>query len=125
MEVTFDDKKLELPVIYFHPGETLEEKLQEMGFSYSEFSKISGLAEDKIKRLTACKMDIDAEIAEILYKSTKIPASMWLKMQESFNLYKLQKLADMLLKNLKRHETAYEVKRQKVRQTINKMAALV
>ena len=118
-------KKTFEPAVYFHPGETLEEKLQEMGLSYSEFSKISGLSEDKIKRITACKTDIDEETAEILYKSTKIPVSMWLKMQESFNLYKLQKLAGMLLKNLQKHETAYEVKRQKVRQTINKMAALV
>ena len=113
------------PVIYFHPGEFLKEKIQEMELTEGEFSKLCGISENKIKLICACKADVDEPTALALEKATTIPVYMWLKFQESFNIYKLQKLADMLLKNLKRNETSYEVKQQKVRQAINKMAAFV
>lgn len=87
MNVTFSDK--DLPFICYHPGETLSEKLQEMGLSNTEFSEISGLTVEKIRKITAGENDIDEPTAVILEKYTQIPAKFWLKLQENHNLYKL------------------------------------
>ena len=65
------EKELKL-AIYFHPGETLEEKLQEMGLTNVEFAKVSGLDIDIVNGIVACKTDVNPKYAAILEKYTQI-----------------------------------------------------
>ncbi|MCR5453631.1 MAG: XRE family transcriptional regulator, partial [Bacteroidales bacterium] len=71
------ETKLKLAV-YFHPGETLEEKLQEMGLSNLEFAQVTGLDIDTVKGIVSCKIDITDAMAKRLEKGTQIPAYLWL-----------------------------------------------
>lgn len=112
------------PAVYFHPGVFLEEKLQEMNISVAEFAKTSSIDESKVKRIVEGKSDIDVSTAEILEKYTEVPKYFWMKVQEKYNIYKLQKLAGTLLSTLKKNGP-YEDKRQRVRLTVSKMVAMV
>ncbi|MBQ3656085.1 MAG: hypothetical protein II956_04445 [Bacteroidales bacterium] len=109
------------PFIYFHPGEILSEKMDEMEVSVDEFSKISGLEISEIKRIKACKADINPVNAASLEKATQIPAAFWLKAQENYNMFLIKKLVETLTRNLK-SVSAYDVKKQKIRQTIQKLS---
>ena len=109
------------PFVCYHPGETLREKLDEMGLTDAEFAKVSGLTVDNVRKITSCKMDIDATTAAVLEKYTQIPATFWLKLQENHNLYKLDQLTSSLAKEI-RHNGANKM--QKIRRTIEKLSKI-
>lgn len=109
------------PFVCYHPGETLREKLDEMGLTDAEFAKVSGLTVDDVRKITSCKMDIDDTIATVLEKYTQIPATFWLKLQENHNLYKLDQLSSSLVKEI-RHNGANKM--QKIRRTIEKLSKI-
>ncbi|MBQ3657420.1 MAG: hypothetical protein II956_11335 [Bacteroidales bacterium] len=90
------------PTQAFHPGETLEEKLQEMGLSNAEFADVTGLNIDIINGIISCKIDVDKKIAEILERCTQIPADFWLNKQENFNRYRMEKLAKTLVSDIRK-----------------------
>ncbi len=91
-----------MPTEAFHPGETLEEKLQEMGLSYIEFSTVSGLDIDTVKGIVSCKIDVNPKIAKILERYTQIPQDFWLNKQETFNRYRMEKLAKSLVNDMRK-----------------------
>jgi plasmid maintenance system antidote protein VapI len=91
-----------VPTEAFHPGETLEEKLQEMGLSYIEFSTVSGLDIDTVKGIVSCKIDVNPKIAKILERYTQIPQDFWLNKQETFNRYRMEKLAKSLVNDMRK-----------------------
>ncbi|MBQ9214973.1 MAG: hypothetical protein IJ150_13710 [Bacteroidales bacterium] len=95
------EKDLKLAV-YFHPGETLGEKLQEMGLSSLEFSEVTGLDIDTVRGIISCKIDVDKKLAEFLEKGTQIPAHLWLRQQKTFNRYRMEKLAKSLVNDMKK-----------------------
>jgi len=111
------------PVIFFHPGETLSEKMEEMQISEKDFAAISGISENKIKLINACKADVDEPTAIALEKATKIPTHFWLKLQEDFNIYRMKLLVEQLNKSILR-PMEYNTKRDKIRKTVKKMAKL-
>jgi len=113
--------KIVKPVICFHPGETLKEKLEEMGISNKEFAEITKISEENIALITSCKLDIDEKIAALLEKGTGIPACFWLKKQEKFNFYNLNRLAQSVVNDAKNYDLT---KMPRIRQTINKMSKL-
>ncbi|MBR4677974.1 MAG: hypothetical protein IKO99_08220 [Bacteroidales bacterium] len=113
--------KIVKPVVCFHPGETLKEKLQEMGISNKEFAAITSINEEDVILITNCKLDINENIALALEKGTGIPKSFWLKKQEKFNFYCLNKLAQSIVNDVKNYD--FE-KKPRIRQTINKMSKL-
>lgn len=72
---------------YFHPGEDLEEKLQEMGISITDFSTLSNLPESIVRDIIKGEASITADIAIALEYTTQIPAYMWLRAQHDYDEY--------------------------------------
>ena len=70
-----------------HPGETLKEKLDEMGMSYSEFANLSGTPENIIIAIIKEESSITPDIAVQFEKVTKIPATFWMNHQKSYDEY--------------------------------------
>lgn len=80
----FDPNKL---AAVCHPGEILEEKLQELGMSVKEFSIRVSKPEKTIIAVIKGKSSITPDMAVAFEMVTKIPAHMWLKHQRSFDEY--------------------------------------
>lgn len=80
----FDTSRL--PVVY-HPGETLEEKLQEMGMSVKEFATRVSKPEKTVIAVLKGKSSITPDMAIAFELVTKIPAHMWLNLQKNFDEY--------------------------------------
>lgn len=78
----FDPAKL--PVVY-HPGEILEEKLQEMGMGIKEFATRVSKPEKTIIAVIKGKSSITPDMAVAFEMVTKIPAKMWLRHQKSYD----------------------------------------
>jgi HTH-type transcriptional regulator / antitoxin HigA len=109
VKITFDDKKLEKlandykkcqkqqhmatkenqyhPQIAFHPGETLAEKLDELGMGPKEFAVRSGKPEKTVIAILKGKSSITPEMAVQFEHVLKIPAHFWLNMQRTYDEY--------------------------------------
>ncbi len=92
----FDPAKL--PVVY-HPGETLEEKLQEMGMGVKEFATRVSKPEKTIIAVLKGKSSITPDMAVAFEMVTKIPAHMWLSHQKSYDEFIARKKREKLLKD--------------------------
>lgn len=68
-----------------HPGETLEEKLQEMGMGPKEFSIRTGKPEKTIFAIINGDSNITADMAVLFESVTKIPAHFWLNSQRHYD----------------------------------------
>lgn len=90
------------PAMFFHPGETLSEKLQEMGLTNMEFSKATGLDVSIVNGITNCTIDVDSKTAEILERGTNIPKDFWLKKQNNFNRYRIETILKQLTRDVKK-----------------------
>ncbi len=73
------------PQIAFHPGETLEEKLAELGMGPKEFAVRTGKPEKTIIAIQKGKSSITPEMAVQFEHVLKIPAHFWLNMQRSYD----------------------------------------
>lgn len=78
----FDPSKL--PVVY-HPGDTLYEKLQEMGMEVKEFAMKVYIPEEVIISVIKGHSSITPKMAETFEMATKIPTGMWLRHQKSYD----------------------------------------
>lgn len=78
----FDPAKL--PVVY-HPGETLDEKLQELGMGVKEFATRVSKPEKTIIAVLKGKSSITPDMAVAFEMVTKIPAHVWLRHQKSYD----------------------------------------
>ncbi|MBR4325809.1 MAG: hypothetical protein IKP73_09830 [Bacteroidales bacterium] len=110
------------PAVYFHPGVFLTEKLQEMEMSEKQFAEISGLPEKTITLINSEKMDIDSSTAATLEKATRIPATLWLKLQENYNIYRFKKMAFTLFKGLTYDN--YPKQTTKIHRTLKRMTKM-
>ncbi len=113
--------KIVKPTVCFHPGETLKEKLQEMGLSFKEFADITTIPEKEIRLITSCKSDIDEPTAVLLERGTGIPVFFWLRKQEKYNFYRLSRLAQSVVNDARNYD--FE-KKAKIQKTIHKMSQL-
>lgn len=75
------------PQIAFHPGETIEEKLEELGMGPKEFAVRTGKPEKTIIALIKGKSAITPEMAVLFEHVLKIPAHFWLNMQRNYEEY--------------------------------------
>ncbi len=91
----FDPAKL--PVV-FHPGETLDEKLQEMGMGVKEFATRVSKPEKTIIAVIKGKSSITPDMAVAFEMVTKIPADMWLRHQKSYDEFIARKRREKSLK---------------------------
>lgn len=76
-----------IPQSYPHPGETLEEKLQEIGMGPKEFAIRTGKPEKTIFAIIKGESNITADMAVQFESVTKIPASFWLNSQRLYDEY--------------------------------------
>lgn len=74
-----------VPPMAFHPGDTLAEKLQEMGLSANDCAVRGGLSVDIVNAVLAQTLDVTDSTALALEKVTEIPAYLWLRMQKVYN----------------------------------------
>lgn len=97
----FDPHKL--PIVY-PPGETLEEKLQEMDMSVRQFSALTNIPENTVMSIIQGDCVITPEMAVSFENVTKIPTYLWLRLQESYDEFRSRSkpsYSDRLRKNLK------------------------
>lgn len=73
------------PQIVFHPGETLAEKLEEMGMSPKKFALQSRVPEKVVLSILKCVIGVTPDMAERFEKVLKIPAHFWMNKQRSFD----------------------------------------
>ncbi len=95
-EVFFDPANL--PMVY-HPGETLEEKLQEMGMSVKEFATRVSKPEKTIIAVLKGKSSITPDMAVAFEMVTRIPAHMWLRHQKSYDEFIARKKREKTLQD--------------------------
>lgn len=75
------------PQIAFHPGETLTEKLEELGMGPKEFAIRTGKPEKTVIAILKGKSRITPEMAVQFEHVVKIPAHFWLNMQRTYDEY--------------------------------------
>jgi HTH-type transcriptional regulator/antitoxin HigA len=84
------------PSIVFHPGETLQEKLEEMEMGPKEFALRSGKPEKTIIAVLNGESSITPDMAVQFENVTKIPANFWMNHQRSYDEFiarqKMQKV---------------------------------
>ena len=68
------------PPIVFHPGETLEEKLEELGMDARALAEETGMSVAKVNGFLNGAVDVSADTAVRLEKALGITARFWLKM---------------------------------------------
>lgn len=73
------------PQIAFHPGDTLAEKLEELGMGPKEFAIRTGKPEKTVIAILKSKSSITPEMAVQFEHVLKIPAHFWLNMQRNFD----------------------------------------
>jgi addiction module HigA family antidote len=71
----------------FHPGETLREKLEELGMSFKDFATEAGLGEHEVLSIINFELDIDQAIAQKFESVLGIPEHFWLNKQKRYNKY--------------------------------------
>ena len=73
------------PQVRFHPGETLGEKLEEMGVSINVFAESIGKSEKNIRAVINGQHPITPDLAVKFENITKIPAHFWLNSQRKYD----------------------------------------
>jgi len=81
------------PIMAFHPGETLQEKLAEMNMSVAEFAEKTSIPEIIIQSVIDCNASVSADMALAFEQETLIPADFWLNSQHHYDEYVLAKEA--------------------------------
>ena len=79
--------KIYNPPIVFHPGETLAEKLEELGMDARTLAAEVGLSESVIQGLLNGSVSVVTDTAMRLERALGIPARFWLKMQEEWDAF--------------------------------------
>jgi HTH-type transcriptional regulator/antitoxin HigA len=75
------------PQIAFHPGETLAEKLEELGMGPKEFAIRTSKPEKTVIAILKGNSSITPEMAVQFEHVLKIPAHFWINMQRSYDEY--------------------------------------
>ena len=78
-----------------HPGETLAEKLEEMGIDSKEFSELTGKPEKIINAVLNGKFAITPDMAFQFENITQIPVHFWLNSQRGYDEFKVSRQNSM------------------------------
>jgi len=73
------------PQIVTYPGDSLNEKLQEMQMSPKEFALLVAQSEKTVNSIINGSSSITPSIAKQFEKVLKIPAKFWLKRQQQYD----------------------------------------
>lgn len=88
------------PTEYYHPGEYLEEGLEERNMTIEECSSRSKVPEQVIRSIIVGDTSVTADIAIALENTLGMQASMWLKLQRAYDDYILSKKRSSYLDRL-------------------------
>ncbi|MDO4822858.1 MAG: HigA family addiction module antitoxin [Bacteroidales bacterium] len=78
------------PWICYHPGEMLQEKLQEENMSVGDFVTRSQVPADIVRDIINGDASISSDIAIAFEQVTHIPAHLWINLQHSYDDYILK-----------------------------------
>ena len=81
-----------LPVYAVHPGSILAEELKERGIKQKDFAKAIGMEPPHLSALIHGKRNVTPAIAYRLESGLGISASIWLNLQNKYNLHKEQEV---------------------------------
>ena len=79
-------------LIAFHPGQYVEELIEDYNVTQKEFAERLGISETKLGRLVNGEVSISNEIAQKLEKLTNISMKTWLNLQNAYDV----KMAEFL-----------------------------
>lgn len=82
------------PCMVFHPGETLQEKLEEMDMQLIEFAKQTEIPLYIIEDVVAGRTSITSDMAMAFEQVTQIPAHYWMKAQHNYDEFILTNKKD-------------------------------
>ena len=85
------------PIISFHPGKTLNNKLNEMGMGVKEFSERTGKPEKTIFAVLNGDSSVTSDMAIIFEKVTGIPAHFLLAKQKNYDEFLARKKQEELM----------------------------
>lgn len=71
-----------------HPGETLKERLDELGMSYKEFAARAGKPEKTIIDIIEARSSVTPDMAVAFEKVLMIPVGTWLNLQSLYDEFK-------------------------------------
>ena len=77
------------PDLVTPPGDTLQETLEALGMSQTDFAHKSGLSEDTLSQILAGTTPITPEIAAALEKAIGTSAQFWLNRESSYQTWLL------------------------------------
>lgn len=69
-----------------HLGETLNYKIQELGYSIKDFALLTSIPENILIDIINGDTSINIDIAFAFEKATKIPTHFWMERQRLYNL---------------------------------------
>lgn len=94
------DKGIEIKLndFAYHPGEMLEEKLQEMEMSVEEFAEQAHQKVQLVKKIIATKASVTPEIAVAFQMVTGIPAHFWVNLQHDYDNVMLKRKQESWIK---------------------------
>lgn len=73
------------PAIFFHPGETLAEKLEEMQMSAGALANATGVPVMVINGIISGDLSVSADLALAFEQTTGIPADYWVRAQHEYD----------------------------------------
>lgn len=76
-----------IPHVVYHPGATLQEKLEELGMSAKEFSVRTKKPEKTINAVIKGNSSLTPDMAVAFESVTRIPAHFWMQKQQKYNEY--------------------------------------
>lgn len=79
-------------LIAFHPGQYVEELIEEYNVTQKEFAERLGISEIKLGKLVNGEESISNDIAQKLEKLTNISMKTWLNLQNAYDV----KMAEFL-----------------------------
>ena len=79
-------------LIAFHPGQYVEELIEDYNVTQKEFAERLGISEMKLGKLVNGEESISNDIAENLAKLTNISMQTWLNLQNAYDI----KMAEFL-----------------------------
>lgn len=82
-----DHKGNAIEIEAFHPGQFLQEEIEERGLVKKEVAKALDILPNHLSDIFAGKRNISAKMALKLEKLLKISAQYWLGMQMEYDLY--------------------------------------
>ena len=91
MKTLTPHKDIKMPFMVFHPGETLQDELDERGITQTEFAEIIDRPTRTVNEIINGKRAVTPETAQAIAAALGTSPEMWLKMQASYDVFELAK----------------------------------